>query len=77
MMEQALRMNQAQYEVLSLLSCLDKQEDVAALKNVIVQFLNQKLQTEIDELYENGTLSDDIVDSWKKEHFRTPYVLNK
>ena len=77
MMEQALKMNQAQYEVLSMLSCLNKQEDVAALKNVIVQFLNQKLQTEIDELYENGTLSDDIVDSWKNEHFRTPYVHNK
>ena len=36
-MEQMARITPAQYEVLNMLSCIDKEEDVAALKTVIVQ----------------------------------------
>ena len=43
-MEQSHKINAAQYEVLNLLSCIDKEEDVRELKDVLVQFLNTKLQ---------------------------------
>jgi len=70
---QQLNVNRAQYEVLNMLSCIDKEEDVTALKSVIVQFLNSRLQNEIDRLWSNGTLTEEKVASWTTEHMRTPY----
>lgn len=72
-MQQQLRINSAQYELLNVLSCVDKEEDVAELKTLIVQFLNTRLQKEIDRLWDNGTLSEEKVETWASEHMRTPY----
>ena len=72
-MEQSTKLNQAQYEILNTLSCLDKEEDVIALKDIIVQFLNTRLQNEIDRLWDNGTITQEKIDEWGKEHMRTPY----
>ena len=72
-MEQSMEINPAQYELLNILSCINKDEDIAELKSVIVQFLNTRLQNEMERLWENGTLTEDIVSSWETEHMRTPY----
>ncbi len=72
-MQQLQRISPAQYELLNVLSCVDKDEDIAELKNVIVHFLNTRLQKEIDRLWENGVLNEDKVSSWSDEHMRTPY----
>lgn len=68
-----MQLNQAQYEVLNMLSCINSDEDIAALKSVIVQFLNTRLQKEMDRLWDNGTLTEEKVGSWATEHMRTPY----
>ena len=70
---QQLSINPAQYELLNLLSCINKEEDLVELKNVIVAFLNTRLQKEIDSLWENGTLNEETVKSWSEEQMRTPY----
>ena len=36
-----------------------KEEDVAELKTIIVQFLNTRLQREIDHLWADGTLTEE------------------
>ncbi|MBQ6681638.1 MAG: dephospho-CoA kinase [Prevotella sp.] len=72
-MEQTLHITPAQYEVLNMLSCITHDEDVAELKNVIVRFLNSRLQNEIDHLWDNGTLNEEKISEWKHEHMRTPY----
>lgn len=72
-MQQQLRINPAQYELLNVLSCINKEEDVAELKSVIVQFLNSRLQKEIDSLWDNGTLNEEKIKAWGAEHMRTPY----
>ena len=74
-MEQAMRINKAQYEVLNMLSCIDREEDVSALKSLIVDFLNTRMQREIDKLWANGTLTEQKVAAWSHEHMRTPYIL--
>ena len=38
-----------------------------------IQFLNSRLQNEIDRLWENGELTDEKVAAWSHEHMRTPY----
>ena len=72
-MQQQLRINSAQYELLNVLSCVDKEEDLAELKTLIVQFLNTRLQKEIDRLWDDGTLTEEKVEAWGSEHMRTPY----
>lgn len=67
------RINQAQYELLNILSCVDKEEDVAELKSIIVRFLNSRLQKEIHRLWDNDTLNEQKVSAWADEHMRTPY----
>jgi hypothetical protein len=72
-MNQQQRISPAQYEIINILSCVDKEEDIAELKTLIVQFLNTRLQREIDRLWDNGTLTEQKVAEWGKEHMRTPY----
>ena len=72
-MRQQLSINPAQYELLNVLSCINADEDVAELKTVIVQFLNSRLQKEIDRLWDNGALTEEKVAAWGDEHMRTPY----
>ena len=72
-MEQRSKISPAQYELLNILSCINKDEDLVELKSVIVQFLNTRLQKEIDKLWDNGTLTEEKVAAWEHEHMRTPY----
>ena len=72
-MEQLQGLTTAQYEIIHLLSCINSDEDVSELKSVIVQFLNSRLQKEIDRLWDNGSLTDAHVAAWQHEHMRTPY----
>ena len=65
--------NPAQYELLNVLSCVNKEEDIMELKSVIVKFLNTRLQKEIDRLWEDGTLTEQKVADWTDEHMRTTY----
>lgn len=69
----ATALTSAQYEVLNLMSCINMKEDVAALKDVLVQFLNSRLQAEIERLYNDGTLSDEKMEAIAKQHLRTHY----
>ena len=72
-MEHRLQISPAQYELLNILSCVNKDEDIVELKSLIVQFLNTRIQKEIERLWDNGTLTKEKVDAWGHEHMRTPY----
>jgi len=63
----------AQYELVNMMSCLHKESDLVELKTVLVQFLNARIQGELDRLYEDGTLSDGRMEELANSHLRTPY----
>ena len=63
----------AQYEVVNMMSCLKRESDVVALKSILVEFINERLQSELDRLYEDGVLSDDKMSDLAGQHLRTPY----
>ena len=65
--------NPAQREVLDVMSCMQSDEDSKALKFVLVQFLNDRLQRELDRLWDNGTINETKMDEWHNTHYRTPY----
>ena len=66
----------AQYEIVNLMSCLDGESDIAALKSVLVRFLDARIQNELDRLYEDGTLSDSRMNELASTHLRTPYKVS-
>lgn len=59
--------NEAQYEVLNMLSCVTEDSDIKELKRVIVHFLNNRLQSELDRLWESGALTEEKFAEWEKE----------
>lgn len=66
-------LNQAQREILDVMSCLSKEEDLKELKQLLVAFLNKCLQKELDALWDNGTLSEEKLATYRHEHLRTKY----
>ena len=35
--------------------------------------LNDRLQRELDRLWDNGTINETKMDEWRNTHYRTPY----
>lgn len=73
MRTQALTFNPAQQEVLNVISCLQTEQDLADLKKVLVKFMNERLQREMDKLWDSGTWSNEKLAEMKSEHLRTAY----
>lgn len=70
---QTMVLNQAQREVLNVMSCLGNNEDLYELKKLLVKFLNERLQRELDVIWDNGTLTKEKLEAYRHEHIRTKY----
>ena len=73
MATQVLQFNQAQQAVLNVTSCLQSEQDLADLKRTLVKFMNDRLQREIDKLWESGEMSNEKLQEMQSEHLRTTY----
>lgn len=65
--------NDAQRDVLGVISCLHREDDLKALKKVLLQFMNDRLQDELDDLWDKGEVTQEKMTSWETSHFRTAY----
>lgn len=65
--------NAAQLKLLDLFSVLKTKEDLDGLQKVVSEYLATRLRSEIDELWNDGTLTDEKVESFRSLHERTPY----
>jgi len=70
-------MSPAQYEVINMMSCLQKESDVTALKSLLVKFIDSRLQAELDGLYADGKLSDELMNDLSTKHLRTSYASSR
>ena len=66
-------LNDAQLELLKMVSVFDTPESVADLKQAISNYFAQKTEEEIGRLWENGTLNEAKVESFRSLHERTTY----
>ena len=66
-------LNDAQLELLRMMSVFDTPEAVTDLKQAISNYFAQKAEEEIDKLWENGTLSEAKIESFRSLHERTAY----
>lgn len=73
MAKQVLELNQAQQAVLNVISCLQSEQDLADLKRTLIKFMNDRLQREMDKLWESDEISNEKLQEMQSEHLRTAY----
>ena len=73
MPQQVIKFNQAQRDVLNVVSLLISDEDVKALRKVLIDFVNNRLQQELDKLWDSGEWSEEKLQQMSKENLRTHY----
>lgn len=66
-------LNDAQLELLKMMSVFDTPEAVNDLKQAISNYFAQKAEDEIDKMWADGTLTEEKVESFRALHERTPY----
>lgn len=65
--------NNAQMELLDMMSFVDTPEMLAQLKQAISDFFARRAEEEIDQLWETGALDEQKVENFRNLHERTPY----
>lgn len=73
MRTQALKFNTAQQDILNIVSCLQSEQDLSDLRRVLIKFMNDRMQREMDKLWASGDWSNEKLDNMKTEHLRTAY----
>lgn len=66
-------LNEAQLEMLRMMSVAKSPEVLADLKQAVSDFFAQKAQQEIDSLWESGELTEEKTERFRHLHERTPY----
>lgn len=72
-MEQRTILNEAQLDILRLLSTMNSVEEVHELRQIISNYYAQKATEEMDRLWESGEWNEEKNEAILKEHLRTPY----
>ena len=67
-------LNEAQLELLKMMSVFNTAEAVEDLKQAVSNYFAQKAEEEIDRLWANGTLDEAKVEGFRTLHERTPYL---
>ncbi len=62
-----------QMQILELLSKVDSQEEMNAIRLLLAHYFAEKAQKEIDKMWEDRVINDEVIEGWKHEHMRTPY----
>ena len=73
MATQITHFNSAQQAVLNIVSCLNNEQDLLDLKRTLVKFMNERLQREMDKLWDSEEWSEEKLQAMNSEHLRTTY----
>lgn len=71
--KQSTVFNDAQLQLLGLMSHIKSEETLKELRLVVSQFFAQKAEEAISEMWADGTLNDEKVEGFRHLHERTPY----
>lgn len=62
-----------QMQMLRLTERIKSQEEMDDIRHLVSNYFAEKAQQEVDRLWELGVINDEVIESWKHEHMRTPY----
>lgn len=63
----------AQLEILDLMAYVESEDTLMEIRDLLSRYFAEKAEKEIDKLWDEGTINETIIESWKTEHMRTPY----
>ena len=66
-------LNSAQIELLSAMAQLNSEEDLRELRKALSKFFAERADRELEQLWDEGVINEQVLESWSKEHMRTPY----
>ena len=72
-MAQVATMNQAQLQILAMLSFIKTPEALRDLNKVITDYLVKMADAELDRMWNEGTMNEESIESFRHLHERTPY----
>ena len=73
-MAQAATLNQAQLQILDMMSFIKTPEALTDLNRVISDYFVQKADAEMNRMWDDGALSEERIESFRHLHERTPYT---
>lgn len=62
-----------QIQILELTSHVHSEKEMKDIRTMLAQYFAKRAEEEIDKLWDEGFLNDNVIESWKEEHMRTPY----
>ncbi len=65
--------NQAQLELLEMMSFVKSPQMLSELRRVVSDYFAKQAEEEVDRLWKNGTLSEGKVENFRHLHERTSY----
>lgn len=66
-------LNAAQIELLNSVAHLDSEEDLRELKHTLSLFFAKLADREMNRLWDEGVINEEVIEQWGHEHMRTPY----
>lgn len=69
-------LNSAQIELLGAMAQLNTEEDLMELKRALSKFFAERADREMERLWNEGVINEQVIEDWGKEHMRTPYRQN-
>ena len=72
-MEAEMTLHQAKMNLLRVVDRIRTIDDVQAIQQILANYYAQKAEAEMDRLWDNGTINEQVIEQWGQEHMRTPY----
>ena len=66
-------MSNLQLELLKLYSTNIPEEQLLEIKRLLAAYFKEKIDEEMNQLWEKNNWSEDTISEWKQSHLRTPY----
>lgn len=66
-------LSQGQIQIIDLVARLKTPEEVEGVKKAVVSYLASRLDDELNNLWDKGSLNDEKIESFRNLHERTPY----
>ena len=66
-------MNQAQMMILESFAGVKDEQELSDLMDTLQSFYAKRLEHEMERLWDNGTLNQQVLDDLRGKHLRTPY----
>lgn len=59
--------------MLEMTSRVRSESEMDDIRRMLANYFAQRAEDEIDKLWDEGVLNDEVMEQWKTEHMRTPY----